>query len=668
MGWLAGWSHRKTVTITGQSGAGCPTDDALILTPNGLKYPSELKKGDSIISHEGTKKVLHNSPDYENEVFEIDVVGGHKLKFSKNHRLPTNRGILRAFELKEGDILFEPFTNERLFRQTAKNFKTEVLEKYFTEAKRRNQSEAYERSFYELNDCDIGEILNDVITEKDLYLAEMLGISDAEGKPRRYKTQRSIGYSLNISINEEEVEFLNRIKYLCKELWHIQPKVTKPHNKYYPNSKGINVACKTIAGKELLPFRDISIKEKFLFKNIKLLEAYCKGFWCGDGCELNGYKEVGQSEVNDDLKRFQIYLQLLGHRSSRFNSLNKKTGNREWKVKSYKQSRMQFSRKITKVKRIKERTRIWRLAVEDEHYIFNGLLSLNSNYQVNLSIGDASGGDFHLENHCTSFPNDITVTDNDQTTLLDHWVEDLTVDPISMWVEVADDLASNVDICIYYDKSGESSASNDDNTFLFADDFPGTSLDTGKWTVDAGIPSVSGGILTLLSSKISTQSTFGVSVAMRSQFRLPTARGETGGPYGGEIGFKTDGTVRALIHSWRADYWYATVDNLAGDSMTVGYDTSFHIFEAKRLSTNVNEFRIDDVGIDKTRSDTMSGYIAGYTNVGTETNWFTIRKYQATEPAFSSAGSEENAPVGAIMNQFQGANLGADLYNGALII
>ena len=63
-----------------------------------------------------------------------------------------------------------------------------------------------------------------------------------------------------------------------------------------------------------------------------------------------------------------------------------------------------------------------------------GQTGTGTNYQVKFSIGSTSGGDFHLEGHALSFPNDIRFTDNDQTTQLDYWIEDLTVDPISVWV------------------------------------------------------------------------------------------------------------------------------------------------------------------------------------------------------------------------------------------
>jgi len=108
-----------------------------------------------------------------------------------------------------------------------------------------------------------------------------------------------------------------------------------------------------------------------------------------------------------------------------------------------------------------------------------------TDYQVAFSIGDSSGGDFHLGGHCESYPTDIRFTDNDGETELKYWIEQTSADPIKVWVKVADDLGSNVDIYIYYGKSGDSDGSDGDNTFpLFFDDFEGGNLD--KWTAESG--------------------------------------------------------------------------------------------------------------------------------------------------------------------------------------
>ncbi|MFC1663743.1 DUF2341 domain-containing protein [Patescibacteria group bacterium] len=108
-----------------------------------------------------------------------------------------------------------------------------------------------------------------------------------------------------------------------------------------------------------------------------------------------------------------------------------------------------------------------------------GETGAGTDYQVPLSIGDSAGGDFHLEGNCQDFPNDIRFTDGDGGTELDYWIDNPAVDPITAWIEVTDDLGSNVDIYVYYGKSGESTTSNGRNTFIVWDDFDGG---TEQWS------------------------------------------------------------------------------------------------------------------------------------------------------------------------------------------
>ena len=106
-----------------------------------------------------------------------------------------------------------------------------------------------------------------------------------------------------------------------------------------------------------------------------------------------------------------------------------------------------------------------------------GATDAGTGYQISIIVHSGSGvdsdADVYLDSHCTDFPNDIRFTDDDGTTELDHWCENLTADPAVFWVEVTDDLSNNQSICIYYGKSGAASASNGDNTFpdFFEDDW-----------------------------------------------------------------------------------------------------------------------------------------------------------------------------------------------------
>jgi len=129
----------------------------------------------------------------------------------------------------------------------------------------------------------------------------------------------------------------------------------------------------------------------------------------------------------------------------------------------------------------------------------SGSSGAGTNYQVLLKVGESSGAsgcDFHVEGHSANFPSDtnnsgdLRFTDNDGTTLLSFWVEKVEgTSPnrvAHIWVEVKDDLGSNVDIYCYYGNSNATNVSDGDSTFLFFDDFPGSSLDGTKWDQSTG--------------------------------------------------------------------------------------------------------------------------------------------------------------------------------------
>jgi hypothetical protein len=126
-------------------------------------------------------------------------------------------------------------------------------------------------------------------------------------------------------------------------------------------------------------------------------------------------------------------------------------------------------------------------------HVINSASGAGTNYQVKITVhygsGTDSGADVYLNGHCRTDFGDIRFTDDDGVTLLDYWMETKVDSNYAIfWVEVADDLSSNnATIYVYYGKSDATTTSNGNNTFAFFDDFPGTSIDTNKWTVDSGI-------------------------------------------------------------------------------------------------------------------------------------------------------------------------------------
>lgn len=110
------------------------------------------------------------------------------------------------------------------------------------------------------------------------------------------------------------------------------------------------------------------------------------------------------------------------------------------------------------------------------------------NYQIRLTIYFGSGTDnidnVYLSSACQTDFDDIRFTDDDGMTELSYWREEFT-DSVSaiFWVKVLDNLDTNQTIYLYYGNPTADSNSNGDSTFIFFDDFSGTSLNTTKWWV-----------------------------------------------------------------------------------------------------------------------------------------------------------------------------------------
>lgn len=313
-----------------------------------------------------------------------------------------------------------------------------------------------------------------------------------------------------------------------------------------------------------------------------------------------------------------------------------------------------------------------------------GQTGAGTKYQVDFSIGDASGGDFHLESHCTSFPNDIQITDNDQSTTLDYWVEDLTVDPIKMWVEVADDLGTNADICIYYGKTGASTESNISNTFLFGDDFTGGTLDTvTNWNsyISAGCSiSLSGGEATFTTiatsgdyhAAVLSKASFGVDTILEAKLKFSDtgnhARRYMTIGFGAQEGSSTstylktqtaiDDSVLFIDTSTSNNNWYADFyENGAPTNVAVeAISTTYKKFTIERYNTNKARWLIDDVQVEaeKTTVPESAQIALGIDSLviadtgsafSVTVDYIFLRVHNSPEPAFSSAGSEEEAGV-----------------------
>lgn len=143
--------------------------------------------------------------------------------------------------------------------------------------------------------------------------------------------------------------------------------------------------------------------------------------------------------------------------------------------------------------------------VTDERLVgweYDQLISLTpatpeNDYQIKIEL-NPSTFDYSKSN---TNGTDLRFTDFMTGNLFPYWIE--TWDPVgtsTIWVKVAN-AGTNV-IHMHYGNSTAITESNGEATFLFFDDFPGTSINSSKWNIDLGAYSslnISNSIVTLAS-------------------------------------------------------------------------------------------------------------------------------------------------------------------------
>lgn len=307
-----------------------------------------------------------------------------------------------------------------------------------------------------------------------------------------------------------------------------------------------------------------------------------------------------------------------------------------------------------------------------------GQTGAGTNYQVKLLVGEssgASGENFDVENHSDDFPSqkddsgDLRFTDNDETTLLDFWIEKVegtTPNRVAtVWIKVTDSLESNVNIYCYYGNSGASDVSNGENTFIFFDDFDDNSIDANKWTKHKELGTISeiGGYLecgggstsnpyghTVLGSEddyntsdddialdfrlyqssnaiaeVSIRGNYGDNDGVKGRWDCRTTGNEESfydTPYSGWSGIGTTAAKIADPGSW--------VDcslRITGDTIYIYYDGS-----------QKNSFDIS--------SYNTTGEISLQNHYGSYSRYddVRVRKYISTEPNYNTSASEESTP------------------------
>ena len=283
-------------------------------------------------------------------------------------------------------------------------------------------------------------------------------------------------------------------------------------------------------------------------------------------------------------------------------------------------------------------------------HVINAASGAGTNYQVKITVhygaGTDSGADVYLNSHGRTDFGDVRFTGSDGVTQLSCWMEAYTSgDKATFWVKVTDDLSSTArTIYLYYGNSVVTTTSNGDNTFLFFDDFPGSSLDTTtKWTITYGTPLVENGYVKFQGvERIRSKSTFGTNTSLRIRHKIITS--------GSDIVWGMDSATP------QQSIWFRDAPAVSEDVTRTyvtaweiinvpAYDLTERIYDILRNSST-NVIFIKDgstIATHTVRVPSESLYIVNSSDSSDEAwwDWCFIRKFISPEPAHGSWGSED---------------------------
>jgi len=328
------------------------------------------------------------------------------------------------------------------------------------------------------------------------------------------------------------------------------------------------------------------------------------------------------------------------------------------------------------------------------HEIEGSTAGAQTDYQVKIIVhkgtGTDSGEHVYCNNHCRDDFGDIRFTKSDGTTELYYWLEDYTSgDKATFWVKIPSIPASpdTVTIYIYYGKSDATTTSDGKNTFIFFDDFEGSSLDTSKWTwQDTG----SGGSYTISNSELDVDNTTdgtkagvystaitkskciitvkakGVRDGGSNAVQAPSIKindnATIGAPssYANQLFFSGYDAIR---HARFTGFWSTT------DMYATSQPTTYKLWQfVKDGSSWTAKYMNLDYSVIASHTATVADYtfyIALHVQDNSEAkyDWVYIRNYVDPEPSHGSWGSEETAAetvtfnIDTVISQLQSAHV-----------
>lgn len=269
-----------------------------------------------------------------------------------------------------------------------------------------------------------------------------------------------------------------------------------------------------------------------------------------------------------------------------------------------------------------------------------------TNYQTKITVPYVSGmkADF----------SDLRFTSSDGTTELSYWIESYTASTSAVvWVKVPSLVSGSNTIYMYYGNSSATTTSSGDNTFVFFDDFSGTSFNSTKWDT-LNSPTVSGGYAAFRStsawqaalSKYTASDTRNYQIYVRyrivntSEQRLFHGWSNVTAPssnypacsymYGYNRLYATYGGTAYVSFAFALGTWYTAKHNLNSSY----YQTVTLVENGSATVTATTAY-----------SSTINKVFLGTVYGGGDVDWVFVKSYAPTEPTVT-IGGEENLVLG----------------------
>jgi len=303
-----------------------------------------------------------------------------------------------------------------------------------------------------------------------------------------------------------------------------------------------------------------------------------------------------------------------------------------------------------------------------KQFTITGANGAGTDFQVPVFVGasaTATGYDFHVDGDSAAFPSgkndsgDLRFGNLAEDTQYPFWVEQVTGAGSSavakIWVKVGANLDTDKSLYCYYGYANASNVSDGDATFVFFDDFEGTSLDTNKWQPNANV-SISNSELDVTDTAINSVNTydqpidiltrqkwdgvtqFGIAIVKNSDPQFTVFSYNDNGAYirtksAAQGQHQTSKIFSTYLNN--GDYYYLLLQpKLDTDTNINGY-----VYDAN-YNLKVQFLTFSKFSIDATPGNIQIN--AGYNPVGGNayTDWIIVKKWNSTAPSFSSSGAE----------------------------